>query len=193
MAVSKSVTVGMMAVTAAVGTTVAAKADGAYMGLSLGQFNGALPFKGDQSNTNYSVGNDLSFGAFAGYNWDLASPAVAGIEVALSKGPSSNYQAPTYEDYAINYLVDVKGRIGAKIGQNAFAYAFAGASRGNMGTLALGDYGVFGANFGVGGEYAINEKMSVGIEYIDRRLRDVSGVGGTVDLSSVSVRAIFKF
>ncbi len=178
---------GLMSATALVGASQAAQADmeGSYGGVSVGAYNGFLPFYDD----DYIFANDVVFGAFVGQNWAVGSNMLAGVELSLTGGAAAIDPAYGPDDqYTVRFMVDVKARVGTMIGDKTFAYGFAGVSGGILDADDV--YGLFGANFGVGAEFAVSDSMRVGLEYTGRSLtaHDVTETSG-----SVALRGIFSF
>jgi hypothetical protein len=186
MKITKDVTKCALAMAAVTGAAGTANADvaGSYAGLSIGTYKGALPFYDE----DYSIGSDATFGAFAGYNMKLSDKLYSGIEVAVSNGAQTDLSGYT-DDYGISLMVDVKARVGTMLSQNTFAYGFAGVSAGQMDANA-GGYGIFGTNIGVGAEVAVNDKFSVGAEYIQRNM---TGNDEWITNGTVALRGVFKF
>jgi outer membrane immunogenic protein len=111
----------------------------------------------------------------------------------------ANNVAYYHSDYNIGYTADAKFKLGAAFGSNnqILAYGFAGISKQQVNTEAdptpYGyDYSAIGANYGVGLDYAVNDKFTVGVELIGRTLR---GYEDAVNRSQFqgSLRAAFHF
>ena len=191
MEISKGITTGVLAMASVAGTAGVASAgvEGFYGGLSIGSYNGVLPFY----DGNYDIASDATFGVFAGHNWQMSNKLYGGFEIAVNNGAQTSESGYT-NDYGISVMVDVKGRVGTMLGKRTFAYGFVGVSGGFMDTKS-GGYGIFGANYGAGVEVGVSDRMSVGLEYISRSMvgQDYSYDYGTWTNGTLSVRAIFSF
>jgi opacity protein-like surface antigen len=191
MEVCKGITTGVLALTSVAGGTEIANAgvEGYYAGLSFGSYQGVLPFY----DGSYAIATDVSYGVFAGYNWQLPGNLYGGFEFAVNNGAATS-EVGYEDDYGISIMVDVKARVGTMLGDRIFAYGFAGVSGGLMDSNS-GGYGIFGGNFGAGVEYDMSDSISVGVEYIGRRMvgHDYSYDYGALDNGTVAVRAIFTF
>lgn len=193
MKLEKTITTGAVTIAAVSGAANAAFADGMegfYAGVMVGGYVGSLPFyDGDYTfGANSTEWNLGSFGGFVGHNWHVNGSIYGGIEIAANNGAVSVYDT----DYAINLMVDVKGRIGTMIGDNAFVYGFAGFSTGLMDADGLG-YGIFGANIGGGVDYFFTDNVGIGAEFVHRTMIGHDYGDGPMPNSSVNVRAIFTF
>ena len=163
--------------------------DGFYAGITGGSVTGG--------GASYAPGGAAfgmgrgSYGVFGGYN--LQSGAlVYGGEIAAQATDFNLEGAPGKFDN----MIDLKARAGMAYGK-ALPYAFVGYSRGDW---KNGDARTNGAadgmNYGLGLDYAVNDKWSVGAELIRRELStDFDGAQGSVDtnFNTVQVRAGFRF
>ncbi len=192
MSIKKEITKGALSLAAlAVGTDAALAQDwaGNYAGLSLTSNNGATPahFDGD----DYKLGKNGVAGAFVGKRWDVGS-AVMGAELDIS---GSGLQADLLNNgdtYSMGTFVDSKVSVGVPLGK-ALLYGFAGLSA----STVNGDgekYSAWGTNMGVGVDYMVTDKMSVGAEVMRRSFKNSYGSNGSSDGSTaVSVRVAFHF
>lgn len=188
---AKKVMVGGMASVAAIaaGSQAADAQDwtGAYAGLSVNSNQGSLPWSDD-----YKLENSAVAGAFVGARW-AAGNVIVGAEIAYqgSFGGDADENSGNPEDYSFNRLVDAKLSIGKPVGQ-VLVYGFAGVSSGNVEAAADGqNYSAVGANFGLGADYRVSDKFSVGAEYTRRVMSgydNASAGNGTLAL-----RASFHF
>ena len=132
-----------------------------------------------------------SYGVMGGYN--LQSGAlVYGGEIAAQATDFNLEGAPGKFDN----MIDLKARAGMAYGK-ALPYAFVGYSRGDWKNGDARTNGsADGMNYGLGLDYAVNDKWSVGAELIRRELStDFDGAQGSVDtnFNTVQVRAGFRF
>ncbi len=182
----------------AAGSDAASSQDwnGAYAGLSYGATSGTSPSQPYVYDEGYQL-DGSAVGAFAGLRWQLNDQIVVGGELALS-GPI-DVSPPASETgngdgYSFNNLTDLKLTVGTPVGK-ALVYGFTGVSAGTL--EADGEsYSATGMNFGLGVDYKINQKFSVGMEYIARNMSGYSSGGNPDDLkgaNTLSLRASFNF
>ncbi len=199
MNMEKSVTTCLASVAALVAASDAVSAQdwaGAYAGLSLNSNSGTSPAQPYVYDEGYQMGSDATFGAFAGYRWNVSENLVMGVEVAMQSG--IDVEAPAsyapVDGYSYSNLIDAKLSVGTPVGK-ALVYGFAGVSSGNLET-PWDEYNASGANFGVGVDYQVNDRISVGLEYITRNMTGYTSGGNPDDLknaSTISLRTSFKF
>lgn len=77
-----------------------------------------------------------------------------------------------FPDRSIEYIFDVKARVGYTFGQ-AMVYGVAGFSSGHQASRGPVTLNASGINYGAGLEYKIGENLFVGAEYL------VRGMSGT--------------
>lgn len=200
------VKLGMASVAAlAAGTSAASAADasmggydweGFYLGGSAGVLFGELAW--DDLSGDYKLDNNFTPGVFAGYNHVLDNGVVIGAELAAQwpdlgvKGDDTSYPG----DYGFNYLVDAKFKAGVTLGDDnrILAYGFGGISGGDM-SAASNDmsYTAFGANYGVGVDYAVTDVVRIGVEVMGRTLDGYSDDNKMHTNGQASLRASFNF
>jgi len=196
----KNISVGMVSAAAlAAGTNAVAAQDwtGFYAGLSFGSTNGTTPSQPYVYDEGYHADNATALGGFAGVRWS-AGDVVIGTELALSGSldvtePSS--QSPSGDDYTLDNMTDFKISVGVPMGK-ALVYGFAGVSAVSLGTPWEDYRDGSGLNYGVGVDYMVTSKLSVGAEFISRRMSGYSSGGHVEDpspLNSVSLRGSFHF
>ena len=130
----------------------------------------------------------LDYGLRAGYDWqteNVVFGAVADVTRADINDAVTGYSTtPAFYtmDREVNYVVGLRGRLGYAMdrilvyGTAGIAYgdldrAFTTSNGANSFTERDND-GVWGPQYGVGAEYAFNERMSIGAEYLWTSLTD---------------------
>jgi outer membrane immunogenic protein len=174
-----------LALLAASSTTVVAEGfDGFYAGASMSANSG---FLGDNSTSpDYDVNSGMSGGLFAGHNWVLGNNLVVGLEFAASIGEISS------PDYTMDQVWDVKARAGYSFGKS-MVYGFAGMTQSNLSDISGDvDYNSSGVNFGLGIEYMVTDKISIGAELMRRDLHS-AGYYENAKIDSASFRATLRF
>jgi opacity protein-like surface antigen len=177
---------------------VAADWSGFYGGVFSASTNsGTSPYQVSVYDDGYQIGGP-SYGGFAGVRWDAGS-AIIGLEAAIS-GPinadAMDDGASDPEDYMLNGLTDIKVSAGVEVG-NALIYGFGGVSFGSgTGTSADDVYSTSGGNIGAGVDYRVSDKVSVGLEFIQRTMTGYTSGGNPENwkpMQSVSLRGSFHF
>lgn len=122
-------------------------------------------------------------GIQGGYNMDLGSGVLIGVEGTLSLNTLYSDQlvdvAPgpinQYEETAFQWSGTIAGRLGVLVTDNLMVYGKAGLAAASYGAKAHDVPGpvetavnnsIMGALIGVGVEYAVNDQWSVGTEYL---------------------------
>ena len=121
------------------------------------------------------------YGVFGGYDYDFGNYVLGG---------EFEYQAGS--DYDINgvdvdNLMRLKARAGYDFGRT-LAYGTAGVARIDS---SLGD--ATGPVGGIGMEYKVNDRFSIGGEALAHSFEDVGGSGTDLDAQTYSLRATFRF
>lgn len=149
-----------------------------------GYVGGALSY--GRASAGTPDGNGALYGIRAGYDRDFGSFVLGGglsfdkASIDLSGGAGS-----------LDDVARLSVRAGADLG-NTLLYATAGAARASatLGGLSQSDNGYFG---GVGAEYRIGGKMSVGGEILSHRFGDFNGTGTDVKATTAGVNVNFRF
>jgi opacity protein-like surface antigen len=170
---------------------------GFYVGVSANSNSGTSPAQPYVYDEGYQMGSDTTGGAFAGYRWNASDSVVMGFEIAMQgtitvDAPAS--QAPI-DDYSFENLVDAKLSVGTSVGK-ALIYGFAGMSSGILDSGGDDAYSASGMNYGVGVDYMVSDKFTVGVEFISRNMTGYTSGGNPENLKNadtVSLRASFKF
>ncbi|CAN1564295.1 Outer membrane protein beta-barrel domain containing protein [Paracoccaceae bacterium] len=171
---------------------------GFYVGISANSNSGTSPAQPYVYDEGYQMGSDTTGGAFAGYRWNASDSVVMGFEIAM-QGPitvdadSNN----SVDDYTFENLVDAKLSVGTSVGK-ALIYGFAGMSSGTLDAYGTDEYlyNATGMNYGIGVDYMVSDKFTVGVEYISRNMTGYTSSGNPENqknADTVSLRASFKF
>ncbi len=172
---------------------------GMYAGVSAANNTGTSPYQPYVDDADgYRVGG-RSFGVFAGVRWAATGNVILGLEAAISGPINADIQddgGSDPEDYMLNGLTDIKISAGIPVGK-ALIYGFGGVSFGTgTGYSDSTVYTTSGGNLGIGIDYAINDNVSIGAEFIQRTMTGYTS-GGNPDpndpFQSVSLRASFSF
>lgn len=169
------------AVMAEVVPTYAPSADwsGGYVGAQLGY--------GDIGSTGAVLdGNGTIGGVHAGYRMDYGS-FVSGVELS--------YDATNIDLGAAGDTLDDVARLkliaGADMG-STLVYASAGVARASatLGGVSASDNGYF---LGLGADYAISNKWTVGAELLGHRFNDFNGSGVDLKATTVQAKVAYRF
>lgn len=184
-------TTGLASVAALMSGTVAAQAEGSYIGLSYGVFQGDAPIENQGDAEDYELGGG-AVGFFVGRDLATVGMATVGAELAYTGAVNGdpNENAGYDNAYDINWMFDAKLRAGADVGP-VMLYGFAGVTMGKANNYDEGGYDFTGVNYGIGAQMDITPNAFVGLEVISRSI-DVYRDDKT-DHTSVSLRAGFKF
>lgn len=147
---------------------------GAYVGAQLGY--------GDVDSNGAGLdGNDWLGGVHAGYRWDLGN-WVAGTELSYDKANIA--LGPTAGD-ELDSVLALKLSAGYEIG-NSLVYGTVGAAQAeaSVGGADLKDSGFL---YGVGFDYAVNDRWTVGGELLEHKFDNYDGTG--VDLGATTLKA----
>ena len=166
-------------VAAPVSAPVAASGDwtGAYVGAHLGY--------GDAS-AGAADGDGALYGVQAGYDWDLGSWVVGGA-LDYSK---TDIDLGTAGDN-LDSIARLKLRGGYDFGRT-LVYATGGAARAKatVGGISDSDNGWFA---GLGAEYALNDRWTLGGEVVKNQFDDFAGSGTDLDATSAALTVGFRF
>jgi outer membrane immunogenic protein len=173
---------------AAAPTTVAVHDwSGAYVGLSYGTTKGEVQFT---PGSGGALGDGSVAGLHAGYLFQRGS-LVYGGELAYGDVTDANYDIFD----GIDKTLDLKARLGFASNRALF-YGVIGYSQANL-YVDGGEWKMAGASFGLGAEFAVSERLTLGLEYLSR---DVSGdetsgfpVDADTKFDSVSLRISYTF
>lgn len=162
---------------------------GPYVGAQGGWVFGSQEL--DPPGGSVTVDGASSFGAFAGYLFQNGNMVYGGeLAASLYNGFPVGSPAASW-----NYIADAKLRAGVAM-DNTLLYAFAGPSLSGYTDQLANDYNLWGANFGVGGEYGVTDNVSLGVEYIGHYLTGDTAVAGQTQtdwLHGIQARVSLRF
>jgi opacity protein-like surface antigen len=147
---------------------------GVYAGAQLGY--------GDVDSNGAGLdGNDWFGGIHAGYRWDLGN-WVAGTELSYD---ATNIALGAVAGNELSDVMALKLQAGREIG-NSLVYGTLGAARANasVGGVDLRDNGFV---YGLGVDYAVSDRWTVGGEVTQHDFNDFDGT--TVDFDATTVKA----
>ena len=155
--------------------------DGDWGGFYAG---GQLGFAGVAANGNN--GDGAVAGVQAGYRWDLGR-TVLGVEGDVS---AANTDLTTPGD-KLNNIARLKLQAGYDMGRT-LVYATAGAARasGTLGGIDGSDTGWFA---GLGADYALNDRWTLGGEILSNRFDNFDNTGVNLETTKATIRAGFRF
>ncbi|MBW4982486.1 porin family protein [Mameliella sp. CS4] len=145
---------------------------GPYAGFSFGNMNA----QGGGTSDNGGV-----FGVYGGYDYDFGDYVVGG-EFEYQDGNDFSLGGVDVDN-----IMRLKGRVGADFGRT-LVYGTAGVARIDS---SLGD--ATGPVGGVGLDYKVSDRFSIGGEALAHSFDDVGGSGVDVDAQTYSLRATFRF
>ena len=153
---------------------------GAYVGAQLGY--------GDvDSNGGGLEGNDYFGGVHAGYRWDLGS-WVAGTEVSYDANNIGLGAAGTAE---LDDVLALKLSAGREIG-NSLVYANVGAARASA-TVSGTELSDNGLVYGIGFDYAVNDRWTVGGEVTEHKFDNFDASGVDFDATTIKAKVGMRF
>ncbi|MDP3196554.1 outer membrane protein [Tabrizicola sp.] len=152
---------------------------GGYVGAQLGY--------GDvDSSTGALEGYGWLGGVHAGYRWDMGN-WVAGTELSYDTASIDlGADAGTLDD-----VMALKLTAGREIG-NSLVYGALGVAQANatVGTAELSDNGLV---YGVGFDYALTERVTVGGEVLQHQFDDFDGSGVDLDATTLKAKVALRF
>lgn len=151
---------------------------GGYVGAQLGY--------GDvDSSTGALEGSGWLGGVHAGYRWDLGN-WVAGTELTWDTTDIDLGTTGSLDD-----VMALKLTAGREIG-NSLVYGALGVAQANatVGTADASDNGIV---FGVGFDYAVNDRWTVGGEVLEHQFNNFDGLGVDLDATTVKAKVALRF
>lgn len=159
---------------------------GIYAGAGAGALFGSMDYAPGGA---WSIGNAMTYGGFAGYNFQSGSMVYGGeLAVNMYDGFPAGFPAESF-----SYIADAKARVGYAM-DNILGYGFAGGSLSEYNEVTT--WGLYGANFGAGVELGVTDNISVGGEYIGRYLFGDTATPGQVQtnwLHGAQARVAIRF
>lgn len=164
---------------------------GPYAGLAVGATSGDISY---ELSTTFDFGDGTIAGVHAGYLFQRGS-LVYGGELAL--GVITDGGIPGFEParYEIKRTLDFKGRLGFAA-DRLLVYGVLGYSSGRYSEVDGSPFEVDmdGVLYGLGVDYAVSDRLSLGLAYT---ARDLSGAFGgeriDANLDDLSLRVSFSF
>lgn len=153
---------------------------GAYVGAQLGY--------GDVDSNGAGLdGNDYFGGVHAGYRWDLGN-WVAGTEMSYD---ANNIGLGAVDGDELSDVLALKLTAGREIG-NSLVYGTLGAARANasVGGVDLRDNGLV---YGLGFDYAVNDRWTVGGEVTEHKFDDFDATGVDFDATTIKAKVGMRF
>ena len=117
---------------------------------------------------------------------------VYGGELAYSRGNDTYAEGYPLEN--VDQMIDLKGRLGYAA-NNALFYGVLGYSSIKYKEV-LGGYRTNGINYGLGVDYAVSNRVTIGIEYLVRNTDGSSqnlGQTANLDVNTVTLRLGYSF
>jgi len=153
---------------------------GAYVGAQLGYGN-------VDSNGAGLNGNDWFGGVHAGYRWDLGT-WVAGTELSYD---ATNIGLGAVAGNELSDVLALKLQAGREIG-NSLVYGTLGAAqaKATVGAASLRDTGLV---YGVGFDYAVSDRWTVGGEVSQHKFSNFDGTTTDFDATTVKAKVGLRF
>lgn len=149
---------------------------GFYAGVQYGQGSTELSLNGDELDTDFDA-----YGVHGGYNRDFGKYVLGG-ELDYNK-------IDLDDDSGDADLWRLRGRAGYDMGR-FLPYVTLGAAH----VSGDGDLSETDVTYGLGADYLVTDKFTVGAEYTVQNFSDVADVDGLdLDTDMVQVRASFRF
>ena len=154
--------------------------DGNWTG---GWVGGKLGYADAEAGAN--GGNSGTYGIAGGYDWDFGK-WVAGAALDWDKTDVDLGGTDSLKD-----ITRLKFRVGADLGRT-LVYATAGPARANadIGGVSGRDNGWFG---GIGADYALNDKWTVGGEVLSNQFDNFQNTGVDLKATTAAVNVGFRF
>lgn len=164
---------------------------GPYVGLAYGRASGGFTYS-NATSFDLESGNIRSI--FAGYLMQRGN-LVYGGELAYSKG--SGITTVGFPLEYVDSMLDLKGKVGVASNRALF-YGVLGLSRAsyNFDLIPAYDYTATGVSYGIGMDVAVSNRVTVGLEYMNRKTdADVptTGLTSDLDVNSLSLRVGLSF
>ncbi len=163
----------------------------AYVAPSLdwtGAFVGAQVGYGDVDSNGAGLdGNDWFGGVHGGYRWDLGS-WVAGTEVSYD---ANNIGLGATAGDELSDVLALKLTAGREIGRS-LVYGTLGAARANASVGGV-DYKDNGLVYGLGFDYAVSDRWTVGGEVTEHKFDNFDGTGVDFDATTVKAKVGMRF
>lgn len=153
---------------------------GAYVGAQIGY--------GDVDSNGAGLdGNDWFGGVHGGYRWDLGN-WVAGTEVSYD---ANNIDLGGAGAAELDDVLALKLSAGREIG-NSLVYANVGAARASASVAGV-DLRDTGLVYGIGFDYAVNDRWTVGGEVTEHKFDDFDATGVDFDATTIKAKVGMRF
>lgn len=153
---------------------------GAYVGAQLGY--------GDVNSNGAGLdGNGMLGGVHAGYRWDLGN-WVAGGELSWDK---ASIDLGTAAGDQLDSVAALKLMAGREIG-NSLVYGTLGAAQAKA-SVGGADQSDSGMVYGLGFDYAVNDRWTVGGEVLQHQFNDFDGTGNDFDATTIKAKVGLQF
>ena len=170
---------------------------GPYVGLGYaatsGDFDlGALTSPSLPANPR-SLTDGSALSLHAGYLFQRGS-LVYGAELALSRVTDTNLPAPTDGD-GVDRMIDLKARVGFAA-DRVLVYGVLGYSQIHWDEPSTDAFSESGPVFGLGLDYAVSDRMTLGLEYLARRTDgrfDPPGRDFDLNVDTLALRLNYRF
>lgn len=147
---------------------------GFYAGLQYGQGDADVNFDGDSVSSDFDA-----YGVHGGYNRDFGQFVLGG---------ELDYNRIDLDEAGEGDLVRLRGRAGYDLGR-FMPYVSLGAAH-----VDADDLSETAFTYGIGADFKVTERMTLGAEYTRQDFDDVNDVSGfDIDSDMVQVRASFRF
>lgn len=147
---------------------------GFYAGLQYGQGDADVNFDGDSVSSDFDA-----YGVHGGYNRDFGQFVLGG---------ELDYNRIDLDEAGEGDLVRLRGRAGYDLGR-FMPYVSLGAAH-----VDADDLSETAFTYGIGADFKVTERMTLGAEYTRQDFDDVNDVSGLdLDTDMVQVRASFRF
>lgn len=151
---------------------------GGYVGAQLGY--------GDVDSSDVTMeGYGWLGGVHAGYRWDLGN-WVAGTELTWDTTDIDLGTTGSLDD-----VMALKLTAGREIG-NSLVYGALGVAQANA-TIAGVDQSDNGIVYGIGFDYAVNDRWTVGGEVLEHQFNNFDGLGVDLDATTVKAKVALRF
>lgn len=147
---------------------------GFYAGLQYGQGDADVNFDGDSVSSDFDA-----YGVHGGYNRDFGQFVLGG---------ELDYNRIDLDEAGEGDLVRLRGRAGYDLGR-FMPYVSLGAAH-----VDADDLSETAFTYGIGADFKVTERVTLGAEYTRQDFDDVNDVSGfDIDSDMVQVRASFRF
>jgi len=163
---------------------------GAYVGLGYGKTSGDVAYT---PGGTFDLNSGSAASIFAGYLWQRGS-LVYGGELAYSRG--NDTYALGFPTENVERMVDLKARVGYAANKALF-YGVVGYSILKYDIPVLtNSFTTSGVNYGLGMDFAVTKRVTMGIEYLVRNTDGATfnaGQTADLDVNTITLRFGYSF